>query len=125
MTNDEITQNIKKLQYHVSILGHTVDSDKYPVEALILGMNWSEDEINKVHDIFERWNKNLENGEKMSVGEFEEDFGKELGISYQELKSIISAFYRNGQWTNVCESYVDSFGKTPAAEFHFIMQRQR
>lgn len=125
MTNEEMTEVIEKLLYHVSILGQTIDYEKHPVKSLILGMNWSQEDLDKAHDIFERWDNRLENGEKISSGEFEADFQRELGISYQGLKSIILAFYRNSQWTNVCEAYVDSFGKSPAVEYHSIMRRER
>ncbi len=61
----------------------------------------------------------------MQSFEFEKDFDDELGVSYQGLKSIISAFYRNGQWTNVCEAYVDSMGDSPPIEYRAIQRRER
>lgn len=125
MTNDEIIAAIKKLRYQVSIIAQTIDHDKHPVEALVLNMDWESEDLTKAHDILERWDQRLEKGEDLSAGEFEQDFDRELGISYQGLKSIILAFYRNGQWTNVCEAYVDSFGKSPAVEYHSIMRRER
>ena len=57
--------------------------------------------------------------------EFEQDFNDELGVSYQGLKSIVRAFYRNGQWTTVCEAYVDSMGDSPPIEYHAIQRRER
>lgn len=125
MTNDEMVETIKKLIYHVSLIGETIDNENYPVESLILSMNWSRADITKAHDIFERWNKRLENGEKMSTAEFERDFDTELGVGYQSLKSIILAFYKNYQWTNVCEAYVDAFRGSPSIEYHSIMRRER
>lgn len=125
MTIEELTEIVDKLTYHVSILGDTIDYDKHPVEALIISMNWSRADITKAHDIFERWEQRLEKGGSMSTGEFERDFQQELGISYQGLKSVILAFYRNHQWTNVCEAYVDAFRGAPSIEYHSIMKRER
>lgn len=125
MTNDEMVEIIEKLVYHVSLLADAVDYEKHPIESLILSKNWSEADVEKAHDIFERWDHRLENGGTMSTGEFESDFQRELGISYQGLKPIILAFYNNHQWTNVCEAYVDAFGTTPSMEFHSIMRRER
>lgn len=125
MNNDDIIRAIGKLQYKVSILSQAVDYEKHPVEALILENDWDRGDINKAHDIFERWEKKLDAGEKMSSFNFENEFDKELGVSYQGLKSIILSFYKNGQWTNVCEAYVDSFAGTPAMEYHSIMRRER
>ena len=125
MANSDIKDMVEKLQYQVSLLGQTIDHNNHPVEALVISMDWGKDDLNKAHDIFERWDKRLEKGEGMNSSEFEHEFSDNLGVSYQGLKSIVLAFYRNGQWTNVCEAYVDSFGKTPALEYHSIMRRQR
>lgn len=125
MTELEIIQALEKLSYQVSIVSETIDYEKHPVEALILSKNWGPEEIEKVHDIFERWDSRLEQGDEMKSGSFEQEFKDALGIGYQGLKSIILAFYRNGQWTSVCEAYVDSFGDSPSLEFHGIMRRER
>jgi len=125
MTMAEMAEIIEKLAYHVSLIGETIDYEKHPIEALILSMNWGREDIDKAHDIFERWDQRLENGGAMSTSEFESDFNRELGISYQGLKSVILAFYRNHQWTNVCEAYVDAFGTSPSIEYHSIARRER
>ncbi|SCD25502.1 hypothetical protein [Brucella inopinata] len=125
MTNEEIVETLNKLTYHVSLLGETINYNQHPIEALILSKNWGREDINKAHDIFEKWDGLLENGGKMSTSAFERDFKVELGLSYQGLKSVVLAFYRNHQWTNVCEAYVDAFGSAPSMEFHSIMRRER
>jgi hypothetical protein len=125
MTNEEISEALEKLRYQVSLLGETIDHKVHPVEALVLGMDWARGDLEKAHDIFEKWDKRLAKGEAIKSYEFEADFSNDLGISYQGLKSVVLAFYRNGQWTDVCEAYVDSFGKSPAIEYHTIMRRER
>lgn len=125
MTEAELVALVRKLQYQVQILGQTIDGERHPVEALILGKDWGEEDIDKAHDIFDKWDQKLERGEKMESGDFEMDFQRQLGVSYQGLKSIILSFYRNSQWTAVCEAYVDSFGKSPSVEYHAIMRRER
>lgn len=125
MTEPKIIQAIEKLRYHVKLLGDSIDFDKHPVEALILGKDWGPEDINQAHDIFEGWDKRLEQGDEMNSGSFEHEFNERLGVNYQGLKSIILAFYKNDQWTNVCEAYVDSFGKTPSVEFSTIARRER
>ena len=125
MNDEEMLEAIEKLRYQVSILGQTIDVDAYPVEGLILERDWGPSELDKAHDIFENWDNRLEAGEEMNTGEFEQEFAQSLGVSYQGLKGVIRAFYKNGQWTNVCEAYVDSFGGFPAVEYHSIMRRER
>lgn len=125
MTNEEIIELLKKLRYQVSILGETIDYKDYPIQSLIMEKDWGETDIDKAHDIFEKWDGILENGGSMKNNEFERDFSESLGIGYQGLKTIILAFYRNGQWSNVCESYVDSFGPSVSIEYHSIKRRER
>lgn len=125
MNERAIMERLDKLEYHVEILGQTINYEMYPVEALILSKNWGPAELEKAHDIFEEWDKKIENGGELNSSAFEQDFRKYLDISYQGLKSIILAFYRNSQWTNVCEAYVDSFGKYPSVEFFEIAHRNR
>lgn len=125
MTSEELERTVLKLQYQVSIIGQTIDHDRHPIEALVLGMNWGSAELDRVHDVFERWDERLEEHRPLERFEFEQDFADAVGVNYQGLKSIVLAFYRNGQWTNVCEAYVDTFGDTPALEYHSIMRRER
>lgn len=125
MTNEELTSAVEKLQYQVSILKETINFDDFPVEYLILSKGWSREDLNRAHDIFEKWDTRLRNGEKMSFSEFERDFSDELGVNYQGVKSVIRAFYRNGQWTEVCEAFVDDMGPHPSVEYHFIRDRKR
>ena len=125
MTNDEIIETLEKLKYQVRILGEAVDYTNFPIQSLIMSYDWGPGDIDKAHDIFERWEKHLEGGGNMDTGDFEADFNKEFSITYQGLKSIVLAFYENGQWTNVCEAYVDAFGKYPSMEYHSIARRKR
>jgi len=125
MTNEEVAASLEKLAYHVSLLAMTINSEIHPIEALVVARNWSRADLNKVHDIFERWDKRIEQGGKMNGDDFEADFYRELDITYQGLKGIVLAFYKNQQWTNVCEAYVDFFGDSPSAELGSIKRRKR
>jgi hypothetical protein len=120
-----ISNIIKKLQYQVSILGQTIDDKKYPLQSLIIEKDWSEEDVDIVDDIFDEWDKRLQKNENFSSGEFEKNFSDRLNVTYQGLKSIILAFYKNDQWINVCEAYVDSFGDSASAEYNSIRNRKR
>lgn len=125
MTDNELREIVKKLQYQVSILGQTIDYDAHPVENLIMSMDWGPGEIDKAHDIFERWEKVIDAGGKVSQHQFEKDFGDAFGVNYQGVKPIVTAFWENGQWTDVCEAYVDSFNGMAPVEYHRIARRER
>lgn len=40
MNLTEISKEIEKLKYHISILGDIIDYHSYPVESLIILMDW-------------------------------------------------------------------------------------
>lgn len=128
MTNDDlkaIKGELDKIHYQLTVLSRTIDSTQHPVESLILEKDWSEGELNKAYDIFEKWEGIIESGTSMSHHSFEADFKNALGVSYQGLKSVLLAFYQNGQWVSVCEAYVLSLGPMASSEYSLISQSLR
>ena len=123
MTIDKIVKRLNKLEYQVSILSECVDFERYPVQTLILSMNWDDTQLNKAHDIFQIYDEKLENNEKVNWAEFEFALKNEFSIGYQTIKSIILAFYNNHQWVDVCHGYAMSFEPTTPIEFHSITRR--
>ena len=116
MNIEEISRELEKLKYQVRTLGETINYRAHPVEALILSLDWGEGDIDRAHDIFEKYDNRLEAGEAVNWHDFEH----ELRIGYQTVKSIVLAFYENHQWTNVCHGYAMSFEPTTPVEFHRI-----
>ena len=123
MNIDEVIEKLNKLEYQVSVLSECVDSERYPVQSLILSMNWDDSQLNKAHDIFQIYDEKLENKEDVNWTEFEHVLKDEFSIGYQTVKSIILAFYRNHQWVDVCHGYAMSFEPTTPIEFHSITRR--
>ena len=120
MSKEDILRDLEKLKYQVKILGHTIDSERYPIESLVLGISWDEGQLTKAHDIFEKYDGKLNAKEEINWHAFEKELCDEFGINYQTVKSIILAFYSNHQWTDVCKSYAMSFEPTTPVEFHRI-----
>lgn len=125
MTPEDVEKTLERLQYHIETLARTIDFENHPVEALIVQMNWDKSDIDTAHDIFERWDRKLDFGDSMNQTAFEKDFQDELGVGYQRLKFVVNAFHKNGQWTNVCQAYVATFGNQAPVEFHSILRRSR
>ncbi|WP_137983357.1 hypothetical protein [Pseudomonas viridiflava] len=123
MNIHEILKDIEKLKYQVSILGETISNETHPVEALIFSMNWGVGDIDRAHDIFEKYDKKLEEGKSINWNEFEIELKDEFSIGYQTVKNIVLAFYDNHQWTDVCHGYALSFEPTTPVEFHRITRR--
>ncbi len=80
-------------------------------------MDWGEEDIDHAHDVFEKCDNRPEAGEQVDWREFEREL-KNVNINYQAVKSIVLAFWRNHQWTNICYGYAMSFEPTIPIEFH-------
>ena len=103
---DELKKEIEKLKYQMQLVGNMIDSDIYPIESLILSFDWDNDDLNKAHDIFEKYDKKIEvKEEDINWVKFEKELEEQFSISYQEVKLIILAFYKNRQWSEVCYQY--------------------
>lgn len=120
MNIDEIAKDIEKIKYQITVLGQAIDHQTHPVAALIFSMNWGEGDVDRAHDIFEKYDEKLEAKESINWYEFEKELKDEFGIGYQTVKSIVLAFFDNHQWTDVCYGYAMSMEPTTPVEFHRI-----
>ncbi|MCI0551773.1 MAG: YhaI family protein [Anaerolineae bacterium] len=120
MSEADIMRELEKLKYHVKTLSHTIDSERFPVESLVLEMDWDENQLDRAHDIFEEYSNKIEAKEQITWHNFEMALRDEFNIGYQTVKSIVLAFYKNDQWVEVCKGYAMSFEPTTPVEFHRI-----
>ena len=114
---DDIYLQLKKLKYQMSLVGEALNSSEHPIATLVISMDWDDQDLDKAHDIFEKFEKIIEAGEKPNWTEFEHDFHQKFGIGYQTLKMVVLAFHRNFQWIDVCASYAKA---KECMEFHEI-----
>lgn len=118
---EQILARIEKLEFHLGLIAESLNRTENPVGALVVGFNWSEKDLDSAHDIFDSFDKKLGESKTLNRTEFEAEFRKKLSISYQALKSVVLAFYRNGQWVEVCHAYALSFGDTVPIELKSIL----
>lgn len=111
--NDEI----QKIKYQLRLVAESLDFNLNPIASLVVSMDWGEGELDRAHDIFEVYDKKLSNNEKVNWTAFEFELRDQFGIGYQRVKSIVLAFYKNHQWTNVCKEYATAHD---CVEFHEI-----
>lgn len=121
----QLEEKLDLLQYHVQILANCIDYDEHPVEKLILNMNWSAVEIDKAHDIFQKYDDLIEKKEDIVWSNFETELKNEFGIGYQTVKNIVISFYKNHQWVDVCYQYAKSFEPYAPVEFHQITRHYK
>lgn len=114
---EDFQKELEKLKFQMKLVGESLSFEEHPMASLVIEMDWSNQELNIAHDIFEIYDSQLEAGEKPNWIEFESEFDRQLGVGYQMLKLVVLAFYRNFQWTRVCEVYAN---ENDCMEFHSI-----
>ncbi len=117
---EAIVARLEKLEFHVKLLAESLNHTENPIASLVVDFNWSEQDLDSAHDIFEMFDKKLHESKKINWNELEKEFTQKLNISYQGLKSVVLAFNRNGQWTEVCHAYASSFGNSVPLELKSI-----
>lgn len=123
----DMENRLEKIEFHLRLIGEVINHIDYPIASLVLGLNWSSDDLDKAHDIFEKFYIQLEDNKapKSLHMALEKDFKQELGVGYQTVKLIVLAFFRNQQWVEVCEAYAKSFGNSPPMEVQEIIRNLR
>ena len=104
----DIEKELKKVKFHLGWIldeiGELNERDT-PISWLITERDWDEDDLQKAHDIFEKYDNALQNGADVDWGDFEAELYKTLYIGYPAVKSIILVFFRADKWGNVCRQY--------------------
>ena len=118
--SDSLQQQIDKLRFHIELLARSIDADTNPVATLAIDYNWSSSDLNRAHDIFEKYDHLISTGKEDQVRLLEQDFSKEFGMSYQDVKMVVLSFVRSGQWEKVCRAYARSFGPSVPIELKFL-----
>ena len=118
---DNIERELEKIKFHIRLIGETIDYRSYPIPFLVIEIDWNDKDLDKAHDIFEKYDDKLEREEKVNWKEFEMELQNTFGIEYQTVKSIVLAFYRNHQWTRVCAGYAKAY---ECIEFNEIIRSE-
>jgi len=115
---------LEKIKYHIRLINDRlrsiddkIDRDFYSdsIASLVIEMDWSEDHLKKAHDIFERYR-----GFEFRRMDYALEYAlrNEFGIGAGFAKDIIVAFWRDGQWVDVCEEYAKA---NRCVEYHEIL----
>lgn len=113
----DLSDEIHKIKYQLRLVGESINHREHPIPALVISMDWSEEDLEAANDIFELYDNKLRSNEEVNWTEFEFAIRNRFSIGYQTVKLIILAFYRNYQWTDVCREYAFAH---ETVEFHEI-----
>jgi hypothetical protein len=112
---------IDKIKFHIRLLSEAIDFREHPIASLVISNDWTDADLDAAHDIFEKFDKKLEQKEDINWYGFEREFKDRFAIGYQGLKSVVLAFFWNGQWTSVCQAYAQEH---QCVEFSEIIRGQ-
>ena len=115
---------LEKIKYHIRLINDRlrlidgkIDFDFHsdPIASLVIEMDWNEDDLNRAHDIFERYR-----GFKFQKLDhrLEHALRDEFGIGAGSAKEIIVAFWEARKWVDVCVAYAKA---NRCAEYHEIL----
>ena len=115
-------EEIAKIKFHISMLNNYQNYVNNPIGSLVIEFDWSEEDLDKAHDIFEKYDKKIiEGGLDGNLHSLmEKDFNEDLNLGYQEVKSVVLAFFRESRWVTVCVEFVKSYEYEPV-EFSEII----
>jgi len=116
----DVERELGKLKYHVKLLGSAIDWRENPTAAMVIQLDWSEEDLDRAEDIFEKYDQLLENDR--SIHGLEKELKDTFGIGYQTVKTIILGFWRNSQFPDVCVEYAK---QNEASEFREILKEAR
>ena len=91
------------------------------IASLVIEMDWSEDDLKKVRDIFHKYSEKLRQGKQyVNWSAFRHDICDALGMIYDDrpIKDIIVAFWMHREWKFFCAEYAKEHR---CAEFHVIL----
>lgn len=111
----------EKIKYHLQLLAESLDARQTPIASLVISNDWSASDLDAAHDIFEIYDQKLEQKQSVNWHNFEREFHERFGLTYQGLKPVVLAFFRNDQWVSVCEAYA---GEHHCVEFSEIIARK-
>ena len=108
-------EEIAKIKFHINMLNTYQNYANNPIGSLVIEFDWSEKDLDKAHDIFEKYDKKISEGELNGdlYALMERDFKADLGLGYQEVKSVVLAFFRESRWVTVCVEFVKSYRYEP------------
>ena len=115
---DKIKYHIRLINDRMRLIDAEIDLDFHSdsIASLVIEMDWSEDDLNRAHDIFERYR----DAQFRHHGrELESALRREFGIDAGPAKLIIVAFWRGDTWVDVCTRYAKA---NPCAEFEEFLR---
>lgn len=122
MKNENVFDELDKLKFHLALLSRELlDVKKQPISSLVIGLDWSETDLDTAHGIFEEYESILFEKEDISWSDFAKSFEAKLGINNLQLEAVVLAFCRDTRYVEICQAYARSFGPEVTSDLESIL----
>ncbi len=100
----ELRDQNERLRYQIKLLGAMVYA-RNPIAALVIERDWGEEHLRTAYRIFGDYASKTAGPKGVNWSRFEMDLCNDLGLRQQDIKSIVLAFFRHGEYVGLCRKY--------------------
>ena len=94
----DLETELEKVTFHLRTVGEEIGLERCPMAWLSITMDWTEDDLNHIIDMFHRYRQALHKGEKIDLGELRNSLMGRTNNDYDKVKHIILALYRSNKF---------------------------
>ena len=116
----DINREIEKLRFQNQQLKEVGDYKKFPMIRLIVEHDYSESDINRIDDTFDKFQSELDAGNELNFVAVEKEFKDSCKIGRQTLKSVIEAYIAGRLFTDVCYAYINALDEPLVCPYNEI-----
>ncbi|MCV6608682.1 MAG: hypothetical protein OIF32_10745 [Campylobacterales bacterium] len=103
----ELKNELLKIKYHIRLLNKSIDREEYPLEALIVDMNWTENQFKACNKIFQKYDALVTKNGEVNSENFEFELKDQFDISKEKIRMVVNAFYKKDMWVGICFRYAE------------------
>ena len=120
--SSDLLKEIEKVKFHLRTMGEEMGLEPCPLAWLSIKMDWTEDDLKNVIDMFYGYRKALLNGERVYWEKLRNSLMNITNNDYDTVKDIINALYKSKRFevVQVCEEFAKYYEN---ADFSEILRR--
>ena len=118
----DLETELEKVKFHLRTMGEEIGLERCPMAWLSITMDWNEDDLSNIINMFHEYHKALHNGEKINLDRLKRSLMNMTDSNYDKVKNIILALHRSQKFevVDVCEKFAEA---NDCAEFNQILRR--
>ena len=122
--NSDVLRELKKVKFHLRTIGEEIGLERCPIGWLVIKMDWSEEDLDSVINMFYEYRNALKNNEDINLGSLRNALMRLTSNNYDRVKDIIIALHKSERFevVAVCEKFAEAYS---CAEFNEILRMMK